>query len=273
MKEPVGVEIFIIGNEILIGDIQDTNSSWLCREIDSLGGRVERVTVLRDDADTIAGELRAALARGPRVILTSGGLGPTADDLTLAAVAQGAGVEFALDAKALEMVRVRYDELAAGGIISQGGLNPPREKMAWLPVGAEPLHNPVGTAPGVLFRMRDTAIISLPGVPPELKAIFAGSLKPFLAATFVGGLSASRTVTVLCNDESLMEPVLTRIAQSHPRIYVKSLAKPLGVTPELDIILAAVGDDPVLLARLLDAALLELGEGLAGLGIGYRLSH
>ena len=92
MTKPVYVEIFIIGNEILNGEILDTNTQWLCHEIHRLGGQVVRTTVLRDDLETIAGELRAALNRRPEVILTSGGLGPTADDLTLAAVAEGAGV-------------------------------------------------------------------------------------------------------------------------------------------------------------------------------------
>ncbi len=64
MSEPVVVEIFIIGNEILIGDIQDTNTNWLCREISNLGGYVARATALRDDAGVIAAEVRAALRRG-----------------------------------------------------------------------------------------------------------------------------------------------------------------------------------------------------------------
>jgi molybdenum cofactor synthesis domain-containing protein len=80
------VEILVIGNEILIGDIQDTNTSWLCRMINSRGGHVSRAAMLRDDLDVVAAEVRLALGRGPDVIFTSGGLGPTADDLTLAAV-------------------------------------------------------------------------------------------------------------------------------------------------------------------------------------------
>ena len=96
MTTPVNVEIFIIGNEILIGDIQDTNTHWLCREINGLGGRVARAVVLRDDEEIVAAELKVSLARGADVIITSGGLGPTADDLTLAAVARGAGVQLRL---------------------------------------------------------------------------------------------------------------------------------------------------------------------------------
>ena len=255
MSEPVIAEIFIIGNEILIGDIQDTNTHWLCKEINGLGGRVARVTVLRDVAEVIAAEVKAALVRGAEVIITSGGLGPTADDLTLAAVAQGTGVELRLHEQALRMVRERYDELTAQVVLAQGGLNPAREKMAWLPPGAEPLHNPVGTAPGV---------------PSELKGIFGSSLQPFLLETFRGGTAVSRTITVACNDESLMEPVLSRVVADHPSIYIKSLARTLGETGEIDITLTTVGSDRCSLDPLVAAAVRDLQEGLDALGIGHR---
>ena len=270
MSEPVCVEIFIIGNEILIGDIQDTNTQWLCKEINRLGGYVARATVLRDIDAIIVDELRTALGRGAGVIITSGGLGPTADDLTLKAVARGAGVELLLHQQALQMIRQRYDELAGQGILAQGGLNPAREKMAWFPVGSTPLHNPVGTAPGVLLQSGQTAIISLPGVPSELKGIFNSSLQPFLLATFNGGISAMRTITVRCNDESLMEPVLSRVANDHPGIYLKSLATTLGEMQDLDVILTAVGNDLPTINSLLATALEELQRGLDNLCISHR---
>ncbi|NTV38190.1 MAG: hypothetical protein HGA82_03290, partial [Anaerolineales bacterium] len=86
---------------------------------------------------------------------------------TLAAIARGAGLELKLHEQARQMVKERYDEFAARGILAQGGLNAPREKMAWLPEGAVPLDNPVGTAPAVLLRTGQSAIICLPGVPSE----------------------------------------------------------------------------------------------------------
>lgn len=270
MSEPVSVEIFIIGNEILIGDIQDTNTHWLCKEINGIGGRVARAVVLRDEEQVIAAELKNALERGVDVIITSGGLGPTADDLTLAAVARGAGVPLLLHEQALRMIRERYDELTAQGVLTQGGLNPAREKMAWLPEGAVPVHNPVGTAPGVLFRAGQTHIISLPGVPSELKGIFNSSLQPFLLETFRGGSSVHCTITVASNDESIMEPVLSRIVKNHPSIYIKSLARTLGESREIDITLTGVGDDLPVLNSLLKAALVELQQGLDGISVGHR---
>jgi molybdenum cofactor synthesis domain-containing protein len=270
MTHPIRTELLIIGNELLIGEIHDSNSHWLCHQIHGLGGRVERVTMLRDEIDVIAAEVRLALERGPRVIITSGGLGPTADDLTLEAVARGAGVELRMHELARNMIRERYDELTAQGVLTEGGLNPAREKMAHLPVGAMPVHNPVGTAPGVLLTMGGTTIISLPGVPSELKGIFGSSLQPFLGETFRGGTSVLRTIRVQCNDESLMEPALSRVAREHPAVYIKSLARTLGEHREIDITLTAIGEDAGALETVVDAARQELLDGLSRLGIGYR---
>ena len=269
MSVPVSVELFIIGNEILTGDVQDTNTHWLCRQIHSLGGRIIRVTMLQDIGKIIAAEIHAALLRGASIIITSGGLGPTADDLTLAAIAKGTGLELQLHEQARKMVKDRYDELAAQGVLAQGGLNPPREKMAWLPVGSSPLHNPIGTAPGVLLKAGMTSIISLPGVPSELKGIFSTSLQQFLRKSFNGGLSVVHTITAACNDESVMEPVLSRVTSDHPDIYIKSLATTLGESPEIDITLTAVGNEEKLLNTMLRAALHDLQHGLTELGIEH----
>lgn len=275
MSKPVTVEIVAIGSEILIGDVQDINTHWLCKEITDLGGHVRRGSLLRDEPEAIAAEVRAALDRGSDVVFTTGGLGPTADDLTLAAVARGVGgstalttgVAVRLHEKARQMVSDRYDELAAQGILAEGGLNPAREKMAYLPEGATPLHNPVGTAPGVLLKAGQTTIVCLPGVPAELKGIFATSLQPFLRQTFGAGVFVERVVTAECNDESLLAPVVNRVAAGHPDVYVKSWARPFGETGRLKITLSAGGSDRAAVDALLDAALTSLQAGLATAGI------
>ena len=270
VKESASVEIFIIGNEILNGEIQDTNTHWLCKEITGMGGHVSRGTVLRDDLDCIATELRAAMDRGTGVIFTSGGLGPTADDLTLAAIAKCIGKELQLNAKAQQMIKESYDALFEKGILAQGGLTPAREKMAWLPEGSIPLYNTIGTAPCSLLHAEQTVFISLPGIPKELKGIFNSSLQPFLQETFRGGISVMRTITVCCNDESVLEPVLTRVVPAHPDVYIKSLATMPGETPELDITLTAVGSDQATLESLIGSALQDLKEGFSDLGFTCR---
>src|SRR5215468_5999989 len=108
----VTVEIITIGNEILLGLIQDTNSNYLCRVVRGMGGRVRRIAIVRDEVDHISAELGASLARQPDLIITCGGLGPTDDDLTLAAVALGTGRQLLLDADAREFVERKYRALA-----------------------------------------------------------------------------------------------------------------------------------------------------------------
>jgi molybdenum cofactor synthesis domain-containing protein len=264
------VEILVIGNEILIGDIQDTNTSWLCRLINSRGGHVARGTMLRDDVDEIAAEVGRALDRGADVIFTSGGLGPTADDLTLSAVAKGLGLPLELHPEALRMVKEQYDNFYALGIMAQGGLNPGREKMAWLPRGSVPLFNPGGTAPGVLLQTGRTSIISLPGVPSEFKSIINTSLQEFMNQTFGDGGSLCKALRVRCNDESLLEPVLSKVVPRHPKVYIKSLASTVGVTPELDITLTVTGGEAGARMALLQAAVEELCRGLAEHAIEFR---
>ena len=264
------VEILVIGNEILIGDIQDTNTSWLCRLINSRGGHVARGTMLRDSLQEVAAEVRLALDRGVDVLFTSGGLGPTADDLTLAAVAEGTGRPLRSHPEALRMVREQYDRFHAEGIMAQGGLNPAREKMAWLPEGGVPLYNPGGTAPGVLLQVGRTEIICLPGVPSEFKEIIEVSLRDFFDRTFGAGGSLTKSLRVRCNDESLLEPVLGLVVPRHPRVYIKSLASTVGETPELDITLTITGGWAAERAELLGAAYEDLCRGLDEQGIAHR---
>lgn len=265
------VEILAIGNELLRGEILDTNTHWICQLVNSRGGQVVRVTMLPDMEEEIAAAVKDAVQRGVGLVLTSGGLGPTDDDLTLAAVAKGAGVDLVLHPEAREMVRQRYDDFYAEGVIAEGGLNPFREKMAWLPNGAVPLHNPVGTAPGVLLPIGATAIISLPGVPPELKAILNESLKGFLDERFGSGGSFARMITVRCNDESIMAPALTRVVAAYPQVYIKSLARALGEVPELDILFTATSPEAEEREQWVNGALSHLQQGLTDLGLEHWL--
>ncbi|TKB06680.1 molybdopterin-binding protein [Desulforhopalus sp. IMCC35007] len=269
MKKAAKVEIIIVGNEILTGDILDTNTNWLCKLIYGRGGSVTRVTVIPDELEVVADAVRQSVARKIDILFTSGGLGPTSDDLTLEAVALGTNRETVLHEEALELVRQQYDHFFERGIMKQGGLNPARQKMACLPLGGEPLVNPVGTAPGVLLRVDKTTIISVPGVPSELKGIIEQSLQTFLNEVFGDGEAMSRCVGVMCNDESQLEPVLVQIVEKYPEIYTKSLATTLGENPEMNIIMtiSGIGEKQ----PLLDTAFEELCNGLTGLGFPITL--
>jgi len=258
----VTIEIIAIGNELLLGDTLDTNTSWLCRTFTGLGGRVERAVLVRDDRPAIVREIRGALERGVQLLVTSGGLGPTDDDLTLQAVAEALERPLVLNERALALVRETYERLAAAGYVADAQLTESRVKMARLPQGAEPLENPVGAAPGVLLRLDRTTLVSLPGVPAELKAIVTGPLRPIWQELFGAGVFREREVIALCRDETVLAPILREVAERHPEVYIKSRAREFGPDIRFRITLSLSGRDPASVEAQLEEAARDLRDAL-----------
>ncbi len=236
-------EILAIGNELLLGEVQDTNTHYLCRQLTGLGGEVTRTAMLPDDPAVLVPEFRASLRREPDLILTTGGLGPTVDDLTLAAVAEAAGAPLGVDQEAFRLVATKYAELAAAGEVGSAAMNEARQKMARLPAGSVPLPNPVGAAPGVRLRVAGSTVVCLPGVPGELRGIFEHSLPPLLSTLFGSCIYLEEVVFVRSNDESHLAPVLRRLSEQHPDVYLKSRAKSFGGEVTMKVLVSARGDD------------------------------
>jgi molybdenum cofactor synthesis domain-containing protein len=233
------VDIVTIGNEILLGLVQDTNSNYLCRLVRGMGGKVHHIAVVHDQIDEIAGELKASLNRGAGLIFTCGGLGPTDDDLTLAAVAHAIGRPLQVDPRAARLVEEKYRELAARGYVQSAGMTESRLKMATLPEGARAMANPVGAAPAALIELGNSRIVSLPGVPAELKAIVEGPLQEFLAKVFGKGSYRERELLVDCGDESQLAPALRQVSTANPDVYVKSRASGFGPDVKFRILISA----------------------------------
>ncbi len=227
MQTPL-VEILVIGNEVLAGNVLDSNSHWLCQQVSARGGQVRRITVLADDPAEIADGLRGALSRGPALILTCGGLGPTQDDLTVGAIAQALGLKLEQDPAAYAMVGALYARLFEQGEVTTPEMLPARVKMAQLPQGAEPLPNGAGAAPGVVLTHQGVTIVALPGVPTEMKDIFSHSLLPRLDAIFPEQAYAERTLKTRVWDESILAPAVDGVALRHPLVYTKSRAQVYG---------------------------------------------
>jgi molybdenum cofactor synthesis domain-containing protein len=267
------VEIIAAGNEVLLGDVLDTNSHWLCRRVTALGGTVTRAVLVRDELEAIAAEVRGALLRAPHLVFTVGGLGPTADDLTLAGVALGAGVQLELHPGAERLVRDKYAEFARAGLVPFAELNAARRKMAVLPQGAAPVPNPVGGAPGVVFVVGATTFVSLPGVPEELRAIVEESLDDVLAPLFGPAHYEERTLVVELQDESAIADILAVVERANPHVYVKSRAKKMGPGTTLRITLSARGADRAAVDALLWPPLERLLDEIAAAGFGVRLDE
>jgi len=218
--------LLAIGNELLNGAVRDTNLFSLSQHLTRMGFSVEYAAMVRDIPQKIADVVLFLLAQQPDVLLCSGGLGPTEDDLTLSALADALYMPLALNSAAADLVESHYDRLLAQNYLTQRGPAFAREKMATLPFGAQPLPNPVGTAPGVQMEHQGTVIYVLPGVPAELEAIFAASVAPELLRRFTPGIWAEYTMLVHCDDEADLAIPLRDVAQRHPEVYLKSLAKP-----------------------------------------------
>jgi len=216
VKKLPTAEIISVGNELLIGHTLDTNSHWIAKRFTKFGWTLQRITVLRDSLAAIKDGVTGALRRKPDLLITLGGLGPTHDDMTLKGVALALNKRLALNPEALAMVKARYSALEAST-----GLTRFRRKMATLPEGAEPLPNPVGTAPGVTIKVGTTSLISLPGVPSEMKAIFTSSVIPMLRAS-KREPPEEVSIGLVGIIESALAPALDRTRKAFPGLYFKS---------------------------------------------------
>ncbi len=224
-EQPQIFDLLSVGNELLIGKVVNTNLSWLGTKIASLGGVVEKCTVVRDDIDEIGLSLKNILDGRCGWVIITGGLGPTYDDKTLEAVAKALGRGLSVNEEAVAMLKERYVRLAATGVTQSFQLTPTRLKMATLPDGSNPLKNSSGSAPGVLIHEKEKRIVCLPGVPKELQAIFEEHLEPVIRKES-GALYRKETeILVTGVTESTIAPQLEKIITAWPSVYVKSHPK------------------------------------------------
>jgi nicotinamide-nucleotide amidase len=266
VSELARAEIIAIGNELLLGGVLDTNTNWLCKRITGLGGQVTRAALVRDDHAAIVADIRSALDRAPELIITTGGLGPTGDDITMEAVAAATGHPLELHAQALTMVQARYHDLVEKGYLKDATLTEARKKMAYLPQGAAALRNPVGTAPAAVLEIGNTTLVSLPGVPEEMKGIYEETLQPTLRRIFGDSYYEEKSIIALCGDESSLAPVLAKVVEAHPEVYIKSRARRYGAEVRILITLSLAGEGREGVERSLAAALEALTRALPSAG-------
>ena len=169
-------EIITIGDEILIGQVVDTNSAWIGQKLNEIGISVKQISSISDDRNDILSTLRAAVNRADLVIIT-GGLGPTKDDITKKTLADYFEVGFKQDEGTLEQVKTLFERFKAP-------LLPVNIAQAEVPENCLVLPNKNGTAPGMWFEDEDKLIISLPGVPFEMKYLMEEEVIPRIKQQF-----------------------------------------------------------------------------------------
>ncbi len=218
-------EIVTIGTELLLGEIVDTNSAYLARHLRDLGLDVYRMTTVGDNPARIAQAVREALARA-EVVITTGGLGPTVDDPTRQAIAEAVGRPLVFSEDAWRMVQERYRA-------RQCAVGENARQQAYVPQGARLIPNPVGTAPGFIVETPQGVVITLPGVPREMEAMFTQGVVPYLRERFpqAGVLRVRHLVVHDVPEADIDARIADLEAWSNPTVGL--MAKPGRVTLRL----------------------------------------
>ena len=253
----LSVEIVSIGRELLRGVVADRNAPQLATRFTGQGARIERITIVNDSAKCIGQAVVDALDRGAQLVVTTGGLGPAADDGTLKAIAEFLQRPLTIQQAARDMVEQAYRRLRDSGQAREG-LNAGREKMCELPIGSAPVANPVGVAPGMFLRLTGGAVVlCLPGSPDEVSGVLDEAwprLKELLSHAFV----AQREVETPTVDESSLGPLLERLADEFPGVWVKSLAPGFSDGAPVRVALEAGGSSRYEAEQTVESALRRL---------------
>ena len=211
-------EIIAVGSELLTPERLDTNSLWLTAQLNALGIEVVTKMVIGDDRERLAQAVRAVLGRS-RLLLITGGLGPTEDDVTREAVAQALGRELVFQPEILAAIEERFRR--AGRVMAE--IN---RRQAYLIQGAEALPNAVGTAPGQWVRDGSRAVVLLPGPPGELKPMFSDHVLPRLRAMAPPLVIRTRTYRVSGIAESDLDQRISPIYKRYADLFTTVLAAP-----------------------------------------------
>lgn len=258
MAQPI--EIICVGNELLIGKTLNTNAQWLAKRVTTLGLSILRITIVGDDVDEISSAVREAIQRNPRFLITTGGLGPTFDDKTLEGLAKALECKLEINEKALTMVKEKYRKYVEEGKMEKAELIPSRVKMAKLPEGAKPLFNSVGTAPGVVMEHEGTTIVTLPGVPSEMKAIFDESVASLLKLVAGDVTFFETSIEATGIIESEVAPLIDQVMHSNPYVYIKSHPKGAETISRIEFHFSTTAKNSGVARKRVSKALVQLSE-------------
>lgn len=211
-------EIIAVGSELLTPDRLDTNSLFLTEELNKIGIEVVRKTIVGDNRDLLGAAFRDALNRVPLIIM-SGGLGPTEDDLTRETVAELLGRKLRRNEQILKHIEGRFRAL--GREMPEVNV-----RQAMIPEGAEILENPRGTAPGLWLEDAGRSVVLLPGPPRELKPLFREQVLPRLERRVSGVRMFHRELRVTGLGESQVEQRIVGIYKRYPEVSTTVLAAP-----------------------------------------------
>jgi len=250
--------IVTIGDEILIGQILDTNSTWLASELHLLDIQVVKILSIQDTKEAIEHTLATASLEAD-LIITTGGLGATKDDITKKSIASFLGLEMYFDDDVyahIDALYARYNRT----------LTETLKEQCYMPMGTQILKNTMGTAPGMLFHCGKCRIVSMPGVPYEMKWIFEHSLVPELIKTRSDVFLKHRTIRTIGMGETTIADKIEDITDNFPNNFCIAFLPSIG-TVRLRI--SGRGKDDALLESQLQEYSERIATRLSDIVFGY----
>lgn len=197
MYDNINAEIIAIGTEILLGELTDTNSVYIAQQLRNIGINLYFMTSVGDNLQRISDAIRIALSRAD-VVITCGGLGPTVDDMTRQAVADATERPLEFRQELLDQILARFSRFRVS-------MTENNRRQAHVPANALVIENPVGTAPSFVVEYHGKVVISLPGVPREMKYLMEHAVIPYLHGHYRLGVIKARTLKTAGIGESLLD--------------------------------------------------------------------
>ncbi|MFK7774659.1 MAG: competence/damage-inducible protein A [Saprospiraceae bacterium] len=239
--------IITIGDEILIGQIVDTNSAWMGQQLNMQGIQVGKIVTVSDTHKDITEAVESAFSEADIILLT-GGLGPTKDDITKKALADYFGVEMRFSESTYNRIQRLFQKFGKS-------MTEAHHEQSYMPANADLLMNKMGTAPGMWFEQEGKVLVSMPGVPYEMKYLMEAEVLPKLKNQFPGKPIAHRTILTVGEGESRIadriEPFLEALPKNIKMAYLPG-------TGQVRLRMTGIGDDEKELNTLLDQKVEEL---------------
>jgi nicotinamide-nucleotide amidase len=204
--------VLTIGDEILIGQVIDTNSAWIGNTFNEIGINILEILSVGDELTAIKDAIDYVLTKADLVIVT-GGLGPTKDDITKTAIAQYFGVDMVYSQSTYDRIEKIYEKFGRS-------MTPAQKEQCYMPANAKLLTNRLGTAPGMLIEHNSKTMVALPGVPYEMKAIITEELLPILSSTPSEVVIVHKTIMTAGEGETVIADKILPFLEGMPD-YIK----------------------------------------------------
>ncbi len=273
------LEIICIGKELLMGKMLNLNSHWLAKRATTLGFDVTRILTVTDDIDEISTAVQEAIERHPRFILTTGGLGPTYDDKTLKGIAKSTGRKLTISQQALRQIdeiykkrlETRRSDFSEEDLRrfertlaehARGHFSPYTLRVATIPEGSRIVLNPNLKTGGlaVIMELGGTTLISFPGVPGEVEAIFEGGIMPLFREVAGEVTFLEKSLDLKGIFEGRLSPLIDQVMAENPQVYIKSNLKGDVRRDGIELYLSTTDENPSVAKNNLNKALTRITQ-------------